>query len=99
MLSNADIAKKLLEILTLMEMAGESFYKYTAYERALTGIDHRICYAVKANSNLAVLQILARLGAGFDIVSAGELYRVDCRKRILLPRFAGGKRVSHNRLF
>jgi diaminopimelate decarboxylase len=49
---------------------------YKAYERALTGIEHRICYAVKANSNLAVLQILARLGAGFDIVSAGELYRV-----------------------
>jgi diaminopimelate decarboxylase len=50
--------------------------KYRAYEEALAGIPHRICYAVKANSNLAVLQTLARLGAGFDIVSAGELFRV-----------------------
>jgi diaminopimelate decarboxylase len=50
--------------------------KYRAYEEALAGIPHRICYAVKANSNLAVLQTLARLGASFDIVSAGELFRV-----------------------
>jgi diaminopimelate decarboxylase len=50
--------------------------KYHAYEDALAGIPHRICYAVKANSNLAVLQTLAGLGAGFDIVSAGELFRV-----------------------
>jgi diaminopimelate decarboxylase len=49
---------------------------YAAYECALEGIGHQVCYAVKANSNLAVLQILVRLGAGFDIVSAGELYRV-----------------------
>jgi diaminopimelate decarboxylase len=49
---------------------------YTAYERALTGIEHRVCYAVKANSNLAVLEILTGLGAAFDIVSGGELYRV-----------------------
>ncbi|WP_038098836.1 diaminopimelate decarboxylase [Thioalkalivibrio sp. HK1] len=46
------------------------------YDRALDGMAHRICYAVKANSNLAVLDILARLGAGFDIVSGGELARV-----------------------
>ena len=38
--------------------------------------DHRICYAVKANSNLAVLALLAQAGAGFDIVSGGELFRV-----------------------
>jgi diaminopimelate decarboxylase len=50
--------------------------RYRAYEEALDGIPHRICYAVKANSNLAVLQTLARAGAGFDIVSAGELFRV-----------------------
>jgi diaminopimelate decarboxylase len=49
---------------------------YRAFDQALTGIDHRICYAVKANSNLAVLQVLARLGASFDIVSGGELVRV-----------------------
>ena len=49
---------------------------YRAFDHALEGIDHRICYAVKANSNLAVLQVLARLGASFDIVSGGELARV-----------------------
>ncbi|MFI4979831.1 MAG: diaminopimelate decarboxylase [Nevskiales bacterium] len=49
---------------------------YQAFDEALAGIDHRICYAVKANSTLAVLQVLARLGAGFDIVSGGELQRV-----------------------
>jgi diaminopimelate decarboxylase len=49
---------------------------YRAFDTALTGLDHRVCYAVKANSNLAVLQVLARLGAGFDIVSGGELARV-----------------------
>jgi len=46
------------------------------YQRALSGCEHLICYAVKANSNLAVLNVLARLGAGFDIVSGGELERV-----------------------
>ncbi|MFL5262312.1 MAG: diaminopimelate decarboxylase [Anaeromyxobacteraceae bacterium] len=45
-------------------------------EKALRGIPHLVCYAVKANSNLAVLSLFAKLGAGFDIVSAGELYRV-----------------------
>jgi len=45
-------------------------------ERSLRGLRHQTCYAVKANGNLAVLSLLARLGAGFDIVSGGELYRV-----------------------
>jgi diaminopimelate decarboxylase len=49
---------------------------YHAYTDALQGCDHRVCFAVKANSNLAVLNVLARLGAGFDIVSVGELERV-----------------------
>ncbi|HWY25924.1 MAG TPA: alanine racemase, partial [Nevskia sp.] len=49
---------------------------YRAFDEALAGLDHRVCYAVKANSTLAVLQVLARLGAGFDIVSGGELERV-----------------------
>jgi diaminopimelate decarboxylase len=49
---------------------------YHAYDDALAGRPHLVCYAVKANSNLAVLNVLARLGAGFDIVSAGELERV-----------------------
>ncbi|MBP5989740.1 MAG: diaminopimelate decarboxylase [Piscinibacter sp.] len=46
------------------------------YQRALAGRDHLICYAMKANSNLAVLQIFAQAGCGFDIVSGGELERV-----------------------
>ena len=49
---------------------------FEAYQAALTGQSHLICYAVKANSNLAILNRLARLGAGFDVVSAGELERV-----------------------
>lgn len=49
---------------------------YNNYASALDGFPHRICYAVKANSNLAVLKVLADLGAGFDIVSGGELFRV-----------------------
>lgn len=49
---------------------------FLAYQQALAGHAHLICYAVKANSNLAVLNLLARLGAGFDIVSGGELQRV-----------------------
>ena len=49
---------------------------WRAFDAALAGQDHRVCYAVKANSNLAVLNLLARLGSGFDIVSVGELERV-----------------------
>lgn len=49
---------------------------FLAYQQALSGQSHLICYAVKANSNLAVLKVLADLGAGFDIVSVGELQRV-----------------------
>lgn len=50
--------------------------RFNAFHQALFGIDHLICYSVKANSNLAVLDVLARLGSGFDIVSSGELERV-----------------------
>lgn len=46
------------------------------YQSALSDIPHLICYAVKANSNLAILNVLAQLGAGFDVVSLGELERV-----------------------
>ncbi|WP_050659740.1 diaminopimelate decarboxylase [Gallaecimonas pentaromativorans] len=49
---------------------------YQAFATPLQGRKHLICFAVKANSNLAVLNLLARLGAGFDIVSGGELARV-----------------------
>ena len=47
-----------------------------AFTDAFSMHPHRICYAVKANSNLAILQTLAALGSGFDIVSGGELARV-----------------------
>ncbi|MGV8842840.1 MAG: diaminopimelate decarboxylase [Pseudomonas sp.] len=50
--------------------------QYRAYTEALAGVPHLVCFAVKANSNLGVLNVLARLGAGFDIVSVGELERV-----------------------
>ncbi|MFI4925003.1 MAG: diaminopimelate decarboxylase, partial [Vicinamibacteria bacterium] len=49
---------------------------YRALDAALAGLPHLICYAAKANANLAVLDVLARLGSGFDIVSGGELARV-----------------------
>ncbi len=49
---------------------------YRAYDDALGDLPHTVCYAVKANSSLAVLALLAKAGAGFDIVSGGELYRV-----------------------
>jgi len=49
---------------------------YRAFDAAFTGHDHLVCYAVKANSTLAVLNVFARLGSGFDIVSGGELQRV-----------------------
>ncbi len=49
---------------------------YRAFDAAFADSDHLVCYALKANSNLAVLDVLARLGCGFDIVSGGELARV-----------------------
>lgn len=50
--------------------------RFLAYQSALADVPHTVCYAVKANSSLAVLKLLADLGSGFDIVSAGELFRV-----------------------
>src|SRR5687768_10139388 len=54
---------------------GELERAYKAFDAALDGIPHRVCYAVKANSSLGVLAVLVKLGAGADIVSYGELYR------------------------
>jgi diaminopimelate decarboxylase len=50
--------------------------RFHAYDRAFGDVPHRVCYAVKANSNLSILKLLAGAGAGFDIVSGGELFRV-----------------------
>lgn len=75
----------------------DGFRQFTS---ALQGREHLICYAVKANSNLAILNMFARLGAGFDIVSGGELQRVlaaggDARKIV----FSGvGKTVAEMRM-
>lgn len=55
--------------------AGTILDHYTRLDAALTPLDHLICYAVKANSNRAILKLLADAGAGFDIVSGGELHR------------------------
>ena len=49
---------------------------FRAYDEAFGDLPHSVCYAVKANSSLAILALLAKAGAGFDIVSGGELYRV-----------------------
>jgi diaminopimelate decarboxylase len=56
--------------------AGDILSRYRAYDEAFGDLPHRVCYAVKANSNTHVLRLLSDAGAGFDIVSGGELYRV-----------------------
>jgi diaminopimelate decarboxylase len=52
-----------------------------AFDHAFRAVDHTICYSVKANSNLSILRLLAKLGCGFDVVSGGELQRVLRSKR------------------
>jgi diaminopimelate decarboxylase len=49
--------------------------RFQAYDRAFGDVPHHVCYAVKANSNLSILKLLVEAGAGFDIVSGGELFR------------------------
>ncbi len=56
--------------------AGDILERYHAYDQAFGSHPHQVCYAVKANSNLSLLRLLADAGGGFDIVSGGELYRV-----------------------
>ena len=74
-----------VDLESLAEKYGTPLYVYSQgtiedhFKRLDAGVaklDHLICYAVKANSNLAVLQTIARMGGGFDIVSGGELFRV-----------------------
>jgi diaminopimelate decarboxylase len=69
----------------LAKRFGTPLYVYSAdqiverlgmFQQALAGQDHLVCYAIKANSALAILKLLADRGAGFDIVSGGELERV-----------------------
>jgi len=82
---NGSLCCEKQELSHLGERYGTPLYVYSAQtirdnfqslKAALAPLNHLICYAVKANSNLAVLNLLSRLGAGFDIVSGGELYRV-----------------------
>lgn len=70
----------------IAERVGTPAYVYSAasitgafcgLDRALGRLPHTLCYSVKANSNLSILRLLARLGSGFDIVSGGELYRLQ----------------------
>ncbi|MBB5353371.1 diaminopimelate decarboxylase [Haloferula luteola] len=74
-----------IDLQSLAEEHGTPLYVYSAgtirdhftrLDQAMTGVDHEVAYAVKANSNLSVLRLLAGLDAGFDIVSGGELFRV-----------------------
>ncbi len=82
---NGELHCEEVPIAELAEVYGTPLFVYSratlerhwhAFDNALDGHDHLVCYAVKANSNLAVLNLLARLGSGFDIVSGGELRRV-----------------------
>ena len=83
--SNQDLYCEDVPLADIARSVGTPAYVYSsaailtnfrAYDEALGGHPHTICYAVKANSSLGILALLAKAGAGFDIVSGGELYRV-----------------------
>ncbi len=74
-----------VSVASLAERFGTPLYLYSAstirermraFERAFRKVPHTVCYSVKANSNLSILRLLARMGCGFDVVSGGELERV-----------------------
>ena len=71
--------------------------RFQQFDQAFDGCEHTICYSVKANSNLAILRLLARLGAGFDIVSGGELQRVTEASGKLKSKivFSGVGKLTH----
>jgi diaminopimelate decarboxylase len=82
---NGELHAEAVPLARIAERYGTPCYVYSraalteawrAFDAAFAGRDHLVCYAVKANSSLAVLNVLARLGSGFDIVSGGELARV-----------------------
>src|SRR2546427_10872059 len=83
----------------LAERFGTPLYVYSrnhivsqhrALDRAFRGVDHLLCYAVKANSNLAVIRALAEAGSGFDIVSGGGVERVVPTGRESRPGVCSG---------
>ncbi len=82
---NGELHAEDVAVSAIAEAHGTPCYVYSratlerhwhAFDNALAGTDHLVCYAVKASSNLAILNLFARLGSGFDIVSIGELERV-----------------------
>ncbi len=82
---DGELHAEAVSLRTIAETYGTPAYVYSratlerhwrAFDQAFAGHPHLVCYAVKANSNLAVLNLLTRLGSGFDIVSGGELERV-----------------------
>ncbi len=91
-LGNADreLHAEEVSLIKLAEKFGTPLYVYSAatireryrlFETSFRGCEHTVCYSVKANSNLSVLRLLASMGAGFDIVSGGELERVKAAAR------------------
>ena len=83
--SNVELHADDVPLSRLARLHGTPLYVYSAstirqrfqqFDQAFDGCERTICYSVKANSNLSILRLLARLGAGFDIVSGGELQRV-----------------------
>ncbi|MDR2877871.1 MAG: diaminopimelate decarboxylase [Chromatiales bacterium] len=85
MIKNGVLHAEALDLRAIADAYGTPCYVYSratlerhwrAFDEAFTGLDHQVCFAVKACSNIAVLNVLARLGSGFDIVSGGELERV-----------------------
>ncbi len=81
---DSELCCEQVSLRALAAVAGTPVYVYSkaalldglaGYHRAFKDVPHVVCYSVKANSNLGVLSVLAKAGAGADIVSGGELYR------------------------
>ena len=104
--ANRQLFAEKIPVVTLAERYGTPLYVYSAaairqryreFDHAFRGQGHTICYSVKANSNLSVLKLLAKMGAGFDVVSGGELQRVIAADRRLKSKavFSGvGKQAN-----
>lgn len=104
--ANRQLFAEKIPVVTLAERYGTPLYVYSAaairqryreFDHAFRGQEHTICYSVKANSNLSVLKLLAKMGAGFDVVSGGELQRVIAADRRLKSKavFSGvGKQAN-----
>jgi diaminopimelate decarboxylase len=82
---NAELYCEDVPVRKIADHVGTPFYLYShatlvrhfnAFDSAFDGIEHLTCFSVKSNSNIAILRLFSRLGAGADIVSGGELYRV-----------------------